>query len=223
MVVPEFWLSYNNGAEKLRLPVPPPVVNVVSPFGNEDIEIVNGMDFTVIGFRGLKEFSMETFFPRDYNPTYCDYKGFPVPLKCVALLEKWRDTRRPLRFIVTGTNINHAVTIRDFPHDYERAGEPGDIYFSLVLKEYQFTKIGKKVDVKKTPPKQTARPPVVNKGTVTKPGGTYTVKNGDSLTKIAFAIYGRANRFKDIHNANSKLIGPDPNKIKAGMKLVLPK
>lgn len=223
MAIPECWLSYNNGAEKLRLPVPPPVIHVTSPFGNQDIEIVHGMDFTVIGTRGQKEFSFETFFPRDYNSTYCDYKDFPSPKECVATIEKWRDTRRPIRFLVTETDINYAVTVRDFPHEIERAGEPGDIYFSLMLKEFKFTKIGKKVDVQKAPVKQPARPPVVNKGTVNKPGGTYTVKKNDNLSKIAFSVYGKASKWRDIFNANKKVIGANPDKIQIGMKLVLPK
>lgn len=225
MAIPEYWLSYNNGAEKLRLPVPPSVVNVSSPFSNTDIDIVNGKEFTVIGDRGLKEFSFESFLPRDYNSTYCDYVDIPDPYKFINWIERWRNSKRPIRFMVTGTNINHAVTIRDFNYDLEKAGEPGDIYFTISLKEYEFLTLGKKVDVKKpnAPTKSTGRPPVVNKGTSAPTSGTYTVKANDSLSKIAFAVYKNANRWRDIFNANKKVIGNDPDKLKIGMKLVLPK
>lgn len=225
MAIPEHWLSYNNGAEKLRFPVPPPVVNVSSPFGNTDIDIVNGKEFTVIGDRGLKEFSFQSFLPRDYNSTYCDYIDIPDPYTFINWIERWRNSKRPIRYMVTGTNINHAVTIRDFNYDVEKAGEPGDVYFNLVLKEYEFLTLGKKVDVKKpnNPTKPTNRPPVVNNGTTAPSSGSYTVKANDSLTKIAFAVYKDAGRWKDIHNANKKVIGNNPDKIQAGMKLVLPK
>lgn len=225
MSIPEYWLSWNNGAEKLRFPVPPTVINVSSPFSNTDIDIVNGKEFTIIGDRGLKEYSFESFLPRDYNPTYCDYAKLPDPKVFVHWIERWRNSKRPVRFMVTGTNINVAVTIRDFNYDVERAGEPGDIYFNIVLKEYEFLTLGKKVDVKKPnkPTKPTNRPPVVNKGTPAKPSGTYTTKYGDSLSKIAHAVYKDMKRWKDIYNANKKLIGANPNNLKVGLKLVLPK
>ncbi|WP_342537363.1 LysM peptidoglycan-binding domain-containing protein [Sporosarcina sp. FSL K6-3508] len=225
MAIPEYWLSYNNGAEKLRFPVPPPVVNVSSPFTNTDIEIVSGKEFTIIGDRGLKEFSFQSFLPRDYNSTYCDYVDIPDPYKFINWIERWRNSKRPIRFMVTGTNINLPVTVRDFNYELERAGEPGDVYFNIVLKEYEFLTLGKKVDITKpaAPTKQTDRPPVVNKGSTATPSGTHIVKAGESLSKIAFAVYKDANRWKDIFNANKKLIGNNPDKITAGMKLVLPK
>lgn len=220
---PEYWLSYNNGAEKLRLPVPPSVVNVSSPFTNTDIEIVSGKTFTFIGDRGLKEFSFETFLPRDYNPSYCDYVNIPVPATFINWIERWRNTKNPIRFMVTGTNINLPVTIRDFNYDIERSGEMGDIYFNIVLREYEFLTLGKKVNVakpKKTPSK---RPPVVNKGKIAKKGGTYTVAKNDSLSKIAHKELKNAGRWREIFNLNKKVIGANPNKLKVGTKLVMPK
>lgn len=50
---------------------------------------------------------------------------------------------------------------------------------------------------------------------------TYTVKPGDSLSKIAKALYGDANRWKEIHAANREEI-KDPDKIFPGQVLRLP-
>lgn len=219
----EFWLSYNNGAEKLRLPVNPPSLSVSSPFSNTDIDVVNLGEFTIIGERGLSEYTLESFFPRDYNPSYCGYSGFKTPSENVKLIEKWRDTRKPLRLLVTGTSINTPVTIRSFDYDVQRAGAPGDIYYSMTLKKYEFLKLAKKVDVGTPLPKQAKRAPVVNKGSVAKPGGTYTVKKNDTLSKIAFDVYGKADRWRDIYAANKKAIGANPELTKVGQKLVLPK
>jgi nucleoid-associated protein YgaU len=225
----EFWLSYNNGAEKLRLPVNPPTLSVSSPFSNTDIEVVQLGEFTVIGDRGLKEFSFESFFPRDYNPSYCEYSGFPTPTECMNTIERWRDTRKPIRFIVTGTSINYAVTVRDFPHEIERAGNPGDIYYSLDLKEFRFLKLKQEVEVKaggktgKVVSKQGARPPVINTGKSQTGSGTYTVKANDTLSGIAYDKYRDKSRWRDIFAANRSVIGPNPDKIKVGQKLVIPK
>ncbi|MEU8317085.1 CHAP domain-containing protein [Nonomuraea sp. NPDC048881] len=51
---------------------------------------------------------------------------------------------------------------------------------------------------------------------------TYTVKAGDSLSKVAVRFYADASKWKDIYQANRGLIGDDPALIKAGQKLKLP-
>ena len=52
--------------------------------------------------------------------------------------------------------------------------------------------------------------------------GEYIVKAGDNLSSIASKLLGDGNKWHDIYNANKGTIGPDPAKIKAGMKLVIP-
>jgi len=48
---------------------------------------------------------------------------------------------------------------------------------------------------------------------------TYTVKSGDSLSKISKLFYGDANQSMKIAKANNI---PDPDKIKAGQQLKIP-
>lgn len=50
---------------------------------------------------------------------------------------------------------------------------------------------------------------------------TYTVKSGDTLSKIAKEFYGNANKYMDIFNANTDKL-KDPNKIFPGQELVIP-
>ena len=50
---------------------------------------------------------------------------------------------------------------------------------------------------------------------------SYTVKSGDTLSKIAKEVYGDANQWKKIHAANADLIR-DPDKIQPGWTLTLP-
>ena len=52
-------------------------------------------------------------------------------------------------------------------------------------------------------------------------GSEYTVKSGDTLSKIAKDKYGDASEWKKIHAANVDLI-KDPDKIQVGWKLRLP-
>ena len=50
----------------------------------------------------------------------------------------------------------------------------------------------------------------------------YTVKSGDSLSKIAKAAYGDAMKYKDIFEANKPMLD-DPNKIYPGQVLRIPR
>src|SRR5204862_1052662 len=52
-------------------------------------------------------------------------------------------------------------------------------------------------------------------------GGTYTVKAGDTLSKIAKEHLGNANAYMDIYNANRDQLS-DPDKIQPGQVLKIP-
>ena len=52
-------------------------------------------------------------------------------------------------------------------------------------------------------------------------GSSYTVQSGDSLWSIAERAYGDGSLSQEIYEANSQVIGSDPNLISPGMKLYL--
>jgi nucleoid-associated protein YgaU len=52
-------------------------------------------------------------------------------------------------------------------------------------------------------------------------GRTYTVQPGDTLSKIARQLYGDANQYNKIFNANRDQLS-DPDRIKPGQKLMIP-
>jgi nucleoid-associated protein YgaU len=215
----QFWIL--RGEERLQLPVNPESITVTSPFGHEDVSVAQLGELTVIGDRLPKEFTFASFFPRDYNPAYCEYTNIPAPWDAVNMIEKFRDTRRQLRLTVTGTPINLHATVRDFTYEPDRAGNPGDIYFSLTLKEFKHVTVGQTQPAASSTTvvnqsKRPATPPATPK--------TYTVKSGDSLSKIAAmpSIYGDGSKWQKIYDANKSVIGKNPNLIKPGQKLVIP-
>lgn len=53
-------------------------------------------------------------------------------------------------------------------------------------------------------------------------GGPYTVKTGDTLSKIAQKVYGNMMKFGVIYMANRGVIGPNPNLIRPGQVLMIP-
>jgi nucleoid-associated protein YgaU len=50
---------------------------------------------------------------------------------------------------------------------------------------------------------------------------TYTVQPGDSLSKISRQFYGDANKYMKIFEANKDKLS-DPDKVRAGMDLIIP-
>lgn len=212
----QFWLSYNNKAEVLQLPVNPASLKISGSHGMQDID-VNGIgEYTVIGDPKLNEYSFSSFFPRDYNSTYCEYIDIPDPWAAAATLEEWRDSRRPIRLTVTGTPINTPVTIRSFSYDVERGGSPGDLYFDLTLKEYVFIDFSRLRIGSGSSSSGSSRPDD------TEQPKSHTVAAGDSLWKIAQRVYGDGSKYAAIYEANKSKIGKDPSRISVGMELILP-
>ncbi|ARS37308.1 LysM peptidoglycan-binding domain-containing protein [Pontibacter actiniarum] len=61
---------------------------------------------------------------------------------------------------------------------------------------------------------------------VTDPGpnqDVYTVQSGDSLSKIAQKHYGNANDWTKIYKANKDKIGDNPDLIRPGQRLAIPR
>jgi nucleoid-associated protein YgaU len=52
---------------------------------------------------------------------------------------------------------------------------------------------------------------------------TYTIKRGDSLSKIAKEVYGDWKHWKEIYESNKDVIGANPDLVKVGQVLKLPK
>ncbi|MCC9167795.1 LysM peptidoglycan-binding domain-containing protein [Pontibacter harenae] len=51
----------------------------------------------------------------------------------------------------------------------------------------------------------------------------YTVASGDSLSKIAQKLYGNANEWNKIYNANKDRIGDNPDLIRPGQRIIIPR
>lgn len=218
----QFWLTYNNRAEVLQLPVNPDRLRYrLGKMGFEDIEIAALGEFTIIGNQQLFEIEFSSFFPLDYNPTYCEYEDIPNPWDAVNMIKNWAISGNPMRVTIPGTPISLACTIRDFQID-ERGGEPGDIYYTIAFKEYRFISV-KTVTTSPTSTTATAstaktRPPAEN---ATK-AKTYVVKSGDTLWAIAEKQKIGGSNWKKLYDANKKVIGGNPNQIKPGTTLVIP-
>lgn len=199
----EFWLSTNDNKERLRLPVLPSALDISSSSKNESVDISNLGEVTIIQDPVAKLLHFSSLFPAHYSPLV-EYSNPPKPWDAINKIEKWKKSKRPLRFIVTGTSINLPVSIESFNYG-EAGGAVGDITYDLSLKEYVFVTIRKiKVKVPKNKkPKKTAKK---SRPAVKPKAKTHKVKRGDTLWHLAKRYYGNSLQWRKIWNANKAMM-----------------
>ena len=126
----DIYLSVNNRAEVLRLPVLPPEFTVSKSRNNEVFETVSQGQLNLIGTQALKKISWSSFFPcRDY-PFLRDRSD--TAFEYLYTIDTWYERKLPIRLIITDTPINMVVTIDDFSYTI---GRDGDMKYSITLSE----------------------------------------------------------------------------------------
>jgi nucleoid-associated protein YgaU len=65
-------------------------------------------------------------------------------------------------------------------------------------------------------------PNLLMPGLVLRISPSYITKAGDTLRSITEAFYGNGNDWQVIYNANKRNIGPDPDLLAVGLRLVIP-
>ncbi|PIC59108.1 hypothetical protein CSV80_00870 [Sporosarcina sp. P12(2017)] len=199
----------------LVLPVPPSSMTVT--MGTK----VLTFEPTVLGEielpRGRKpiSFSLEGMFPGE-NQSISDRDSDLTPDYIVETMRSWTESKRPggkeLRFIVTSTDWNIPVFLRDIEPEY--VGGYGDIKYTMFLTELRPFTV--KEVKRSTSGKKEVRP--------SKPKPKiHVVVKGDSLWKIAKKYKQKGTAWRDLWNANKKnLKSKNPNLIYPGEKLTIP-
>ncbi|HLO11482.1 MAG TPA: LysM peptidoglycan-binding domain-containing protein [Pseudoneobacillus sp.] len=215
----EIWLS-NGYSDKIQLPVNPQSIGYKDSNNFEDIVLANGDEKTVISGRGLRTYSISSFFP-SVRPYFAERLDISAPMKYVGLFQTWMDNKNVLLLQVTNTNINEQVTIRSFEWE-EKGGTVGDVEYTIELKQYKPVSVSKTAinDSKTELPGKSdvPRPPVL-----ADTPESVVVKTGDSLWLIAKRVYKDGSLYTKIYEANKPAIGSNPNLIYPGQTLVIPK
>lgn len=210
----EVWLSYNNREETLQLPVTP-FFTIETSQGVETMTLHQLSEISLPGLKGLDGMTLESFFPH-VGATYgfMQYSPPPDPWECVAMIKRWKESRRPMRVIITETDINVAMLIKSF--NYGVADGTKDVKWQLDLLEYVFLPAAVPATARAT----TSENAVAG----SHEGDTeWTIKYGDTLTGIAKAVYGDTSMWKEIYEANRDLItNPDSMANIEGQTIVLP-
>lgn len=208
---------YSGKGKAFHFPVNPEEISISREKGFETVSILSLGEFDVPQGEKVKEISFSSFFPKEYDPSYCRYPNIPDPLVAMNQLNQFLLSKTPLRFMMTGTGMNVPVIVSSH-HTTFRGGEEGDVNFDLTLRTWRDLKIGKIGSGSSHASKSSVHP----RSDLKAVSKTYTVKSGDSLSRIAKLELGSSSRWREIYKLNAAVIGKDPSRIKPGQKLVMP-
>lgn len=193
------------GGQEINIPVLPAKLNVSSPGKNEKLTVLETGEILVLRKKGLRTVSWDSFFPSNSAPYTTGQVKDPVSI--VKAIQKARDAQKPIRFLITGTDLDCNIRMGVDSFDYEeRSGELGDFYYTIKLVEW-----------KDYSPKRIVLPPVKKAPATTKEPAragkpaaasskTHTVVRGDCMWAIAQKYYGNGSRYPEIYAANKATI-----------------
>ena len=226
-----FFAKYNDRI--VQLPVNPEDITISGSSSNVTTDTVGQGEISNIGFPGLKELTISSFFPKRYNgELYINTGGqFEEPEFYIKFFEDIKKDRKPFRLIITDLNINMLVSIESFSNTYAYGTD--DVDYELELKEYKehnirilkatstgFVNVDSVQKVSSVTPTNTNSNRSVEKSTPK----TYTVVSGDNLWTLAQRLLGDGSRWNEIYsyNNNRSIIGGNPNLIRPGQVLSIP-
>ena len=144
----DIFLSVNNRAEIIQLPIVPPEFKIKSPINNETFTTINQGDIKLMGERGLKDLTIDTFFPnREYSFARSNQY---TRWQYVEMIESWIERKLRVRLVATGSPVNIVMAIDNFEYGVQDGS--GDIYYSLSLSEFKDIKLQKKAIVAESKP-----------------------------------------------------------------------
>lgn len=209
------FIIVDEAGEIFTFPVNPAEVNISRQKGLETVHVLSDGEYDFDQGERVKEITFSSFFPKEYDASYCKYTNLPDPQTAMNRLNTYMLSKKPVRFIITETAVNVPVFVASHNTSFQ-GGDPGDVYFELALRTWREMKTGVKAG--------TAQANATNKAArsdLKKKSKTYTVKSGDTLSKIAKLELGNSADWKKIYSLNQKVIGKNPNQIRPGQKLVL--
>ncbi|MBS4172127.1 LysM peptidoglycan-binding domain-containing protein [Bacillus sp. FJAT-49736] len=220
------WLSYNNEKEGFQFPENPPEIEFKDSSNNTIHNISNIGEINVIKDPKLTDITFSGNFPASNHP-YVVTDKLLSPKKYKDYINKWKASKKPIRFIYTGStfDINILVSIEEFTYK-ESGGSVGDIEYTISLKKYvsyaaQKVKIAKSSSKKSSSKKNVAIKSSKTRSNNKQQPKVYKLVKGDSLWKVAQKFLGSGSRWPEIQKLNniptSKL-----KKLPIGMSIKIP-
>ena len=210
--------------EEIQLPVPPSDFTMKINNKNKTIELINLGDVNILRDPGLTDISFKILLPGKEYPFAVYPNGFKGAEYYTERFKRYKKEKKPILFTIIRlapwgeylSDIKMFVSLESYTIE-EKAGEEGDLYVGLELKEY------KEYKTQNFKMKQVEKGKVVatvkNQRPAKTPPKSYKVKSGDSLWKIAKKELNDETKIKEIVKLNNI---SNPNKINVGQVLKLP-
>lgn len=140
------------------------------------------------------------------------------PEQIERIVRGWEESGTILNFMVTETNINHDVKIRDFDITMKGANF---WEYSIELAEHKELRV---YTVQEAAGRRTASRTraMSNSAYVREKQKSYTIRPGDTLWNLARRYLGNGAQYMKIYALNRDVIGPDPSILRSGTVITLP-
>lgn len=176
------------------------------------VEVHNGNELQVFSWNGQlpKRSMIRMVFVRAWH--------WQPPEQIERVIRGWEENGAILNLMVTETNINHDVKIREF--DITLKGENFWNY-SIELAEHKDLKI---YTVQEMAGRKTAgKARIMSNVTYAREKQiSYTIKPGDTLWNLARRYLGDGAKYSKIYELNRDVIGTDPSVLAAGAVITIP-
>ena len=208
------------------LPIAPEKLNIKTNSSNEIITIVSQGDYNILKDIGLKDINFKVLLPGKPYHFIATLDNYQKPIYYLDKIRVYKENKEPIRLIITRTmqtgadifTTNILAAIQDYDID-EEAGEEGDIYLNIKLREHREptlvttqvvnndteTGVVEVVQIVERPAKQTPN--------------EHRVVSGDTLWSIAKRKLNNGSRYREIAQLNNI---QNPNLIFPGQVLKLP-
>lgn len=214
MSMQQLILSFGGRSDVLELPWPLQEHSLSSGHNTYTFNTINQGEVLAIGRKKLKTMTINSTFPSHPYP-FLFTKDFPSPDECIAKINKWKLTNKPIRVIIIDTDINLAMAIEDFTYGKENMDGSGDVVFTLSLREYSYLN----VERSKVPDKTSGLKDRPDERQKRQESLNHTVKQGDTLWDLADKHLGDGKKWKEIAKANNIT---DPRTLQIGANITIP-
>lgn len=186
----------SQGDERIVLPVTPSQYNVGIEQGNTSVTITQIGEALLFGNPKLTTLSFDGLLPaKDYSFIVGDKRK---PIELISIIQKWMQSKQPVRVIISDGPINLMMAIMSFP--YKKRDNTGDIYYSLFFKEYKDLNTSSVIDYAKSIDAVTGLKdrPNIN----TKPTTATLFNRGSDILDAAKKAYGNYRHYERIIQSN---------------------
>lgn len=212
----QIWLTFNGEKEKIRLPVLPEEIKISMGSNDQSVDVAGLGEILIAQSRPATEFSFSSFFPATSFPGI-KVQTITAPKTLKSKIKEWKNSDKPVHFIVTGVGIDIYCRISKFTVR-ETGGDVGTISYAIVFKEFREPQV-RQIKVENSTKTGRVQSSTARTDNTSIPN-TYVIKKGDCLWNISKKYFGSGSKYTTLFNLNRSII-KNPNLIYPGQVIRL--